>query len=238
FGYAQADIAGRPLADLFDSEDRSARRPADLCAIAQQRGVASDSVSLLRKGPRHFFADMVVTPLLRDGALRGYLIVVRDVSERRRNEDLQRRSAELVEQSRLSEAANRLKSEFLANMSHELRTPLNAIIGFAELMHDGRVGDVNAEQKEFLGDILISGRHLPTLHHDALDWDKAGWGKGDFVCPPIDRAARVREARDLLRALIAPRRIALETHVDPALTDVVADESKLRQVLYNYLSNA
>src|SRR5205823_3148844 len=62
-----------------------------------------------------------------------------------------------------ADRANRAKSEFLANMSHELRTPLNGIIGFAELMHDGKVGAVSAEHKEYLGDILKSARHLLEL---------------------------------------------------------------------------
>src|SRR6185503_13229546 len=70
---------------------------------------------------------------------------------------------EIQEKSRELEVANRHKSEFLANMSHELRTPLNAIIGFSEVLTTVMFGDINTKQKEYLEDILSSGRHLLSL---------------------------------------------------------------------------
>ena len=83
---------------------------------------------------------------------------------------------------------DRLKSEFLANMSHELRTPLNAIIGFAELMHRGKVGPVSAEHEEYLGDILTSAKHLLQLINDVLDLAKVESGKMEFRPEPVDLA--------------------------------------------------
>src|SRR5205823_4533465 len=71
------------------------------------------------------------------------------------------------------EAANRHKSAFLAAMSHELRTPLNAIIGFAELLRDHRVGELNERQARYVGHIITSGRHLLSLINDILDLSKA-----------------------------------------------------------------
>jgi CheY-like chemotaxis protein len=134
--------------------------------------------------------------------------------------------------------ATRLKSEFLANMSHELRTPLNAIIGFAELMHDGKVGPVSAEHRECLSDILGSSRHLLQLINDVLDLSKVEAGKMEFRPEPVDVARVGGEVRDVLRSLTAKKRIELRLEVDPALGPVVVDPGKLKQVLYNYLSNA
>ena len=133
--------------------------------------------------------------------------------------------------------ANRLKSEFLANMSHELRTPLNAIIGFAELLHDGEVGPVEEKQKEFLADILASGRHLLQLINDVLDLSKVEAGKMEFHPEAIDVRSVVAEVTSILRATAAARHIAIDATI-PDLGRVVLDPARLKQVLYNYLSNA
>jgi signal transduction histidine kinase len=134
--------------------------------------------------------------------------------------------------------ASRLKSAFLANMSHELRTPLNAIIGFSELLHDGKVGPVTAQQKEFLGDVLASSRHLLHLIGDVLDLAKVESGTMEFHPRPVDVDAVVREVRDTLRADAGDKGVAVEVDVDDTLPPVVSDERKLKQLLYNYVSNA
>jgi PAS domain S-box-containing protein len=151
-----------------------------------------------------------------------------DLRDRIRAEELRRRSLELELQNRRIQEANRLKSEFLANMSHELRTPLNAIIGFTELLHDGQVDPDSPQHKEFLGDILTSGRHLLQLINDVLDLAKVEAGKLDFRPEPVDLERLLREIVNVLRTTAAARRIRVELDVDASVTDIV----------YNYLSNA
>lgn len=136
------------------------------------------------------------------------------------------------------EAVDRLGDEFLAHVSHELRTPLNAIIGFAELMFKGKVGPVSDDHKEYLGDILDSSRHLLQVMNDVLDIAKLELGNMEFRTEPTDPGRVVAEVRDNLRALAASKRISVKTELDAAVAQVVLDPSKLRQVLYNYLSNA
>jgi signal transduction histidine kinase len=153
-------------------------------------------------------------------------------------EDLHRRYQELQEQGALAREASRLKSEFLANMSHELRTPLNAIIGFCELIHDGKVGPISELQQEYLGDVLTSARHLLDMISDVLDLAKIEAGKLAFRPEPTDVALVTREVGDALGALAATKRIRLTTEIDPALGPVEVDPARLKQVLYNYLSNA
>jgi signal transduction histidine kinase/CheY-like chemotaxis protein len=162
-----------------------------------------------------------------------------EIGERKQLEELLRaQNSELEDQSRRVQEATRLKSEFLANMSHELRTPLNAIIGFAELMHDGKVGPVSATHKECLADILTSSRHLLQLINDVLDLSKVEAGKMEFRPEPISLTRLVGEVRDILRGLSAKKRIQLTVDIQAELDEVVLDPGKLKQVLYNYLSNA
>ncbi len=131
----------------------------------------------LRKDGSEVHVSVNVSPI-RDGAgvVIGASKIARDIGERMRLDQEQRRSRELDGENRRVQEQTRLKSEFLANMSHELRTPLNAIIGFSSLMHSGKVGPLADDQKEYLGDILTSSRHLLQLINDVLDLAKGGVG--------------------------------------------------------------
>lgn len=134
--------------------------------------------------------------------------------------------------------ANRLKSEFLANMSHELRTPLNAIIGFSQLIHDGKVGPIGANQKEYLSDILTSADHLLQLINDVLDLSKVESGKLEFDPEPVNLTKLITEVRNILQPLVAGKHLTVAIEVADAVAQVVIDPAKLKQILYNYLSNA
>jgi two-component system, sensor histidine kinase and response regulator len=154
------------------------------------------------------------------------------------NDELDQKVVELEAQNRRVQDINRLKSEFLANMSHELRTPLNAIIGFAQLMHDGKVGAVSAQHQEYLGDILGSARHLLQLINDILDLSKVEAGKMEFSPEPVNVKRIISEVCQVLHALSASKRLTVEIQVSAVVEQLVIDPAKLKQVLYNYLSNA
>jgi signal transduction histidine kinase len=162
--------------------------------------------------------------------------------EKQRLEDMQRAVLNILEdldmEKRSAQEANRMKSEFLANMSHELRTPLNAIIGFAKLIAHGKVGQVSPKQQEFLGDILRSSNHLLQLINDVLDLAKVEAGKMEFHPEPIELAQLVGEVRNILRAVAANKQLEIDTAIDEKCGDLELDPAKLKQVLYNYLSNA
>ncbi|HET9623495.1 MAG TPA: response regulator [Kofleriaceae bacterium] len=161
-----------------------------------------------------------------------------DLRERLRAEEMRRRSAELEAQNRRIQEASRLKSEFLANMSHELRTPLNAIIGFTELLHDGQVDPGSPVHHEFLGDILTSGRHLLQLINDVLDLAKVEAGKLEFRPEPVELSKLVGEVAAILRTTAAQKQIRMTIDVDARVDTVTIDPGRLKQVAYNYLSNA
>jgi PAS domain S-box-containing protein len=149
---------------------------------------------------------------------------------RNRNEQL----GHALEAARNAVAA---KGRFLAGVSHELRTPLNAIIGFAEILYDGRVGEVSEDHKECLSDILVSARHLLQLINDILDLAKVEAGKMEFRPEVSKITLLVEEVRDVIRPLAEKGGQQLVLDVIPGLTAFL-DPGRFKQVLYNYLSNA
>jgi signal transduction histidine kinase len=171
-------------------------------------------------------------------ALCGIVVLALVARGRRDSERLARTYRELETRNSEIEEATQAKSRFLASMSHELRTPLNGVIGFAELMHDGRVGEVSDLHREYLGDILASARHLLTLINDVLDISKVEAGKLELHPEEFDAERLVAQVQVALRPLAEDKRIVLEADVDSGLGAVFVDPDKLRQVLFNYVSNA
>ena len=145
---------------------------------------------------------------------------------------------EIQDKSRQLEVANKHKSEFLANMSHELRTPLNAIIGFSEVLLEKLFGEINAKQEDYLGDIYSSGKHLLGLINDILDLSKVEAGRMDLELSEFDLPAAMSNALTLVRERAQRHNVKLHLGIDPTLTEVVADERKLKQILVNLLTNA
>ncbi len=138
-----------------------------------------------------------------------------------------------------AEAASQAKSMFLATISHELRTPLNAILGYAQLMRlRAKSEHALAEDIEQLDRILSAGRHLTTLISNVLDFSKIEQGKIDLSIGRVDISALVREVTDIVVPLMQQQQNALRIDCPPDIGTMEIDAPKLRQVLFNLLSNA
>jgi PAS domain S-box-containing protein len=241
FGYSRQQLLGQPVEMLIPSVYR-ARHPdlrAGYFKAPRLRHTMAAGLALfgLRKDGSEFAAEINLSPI---NTPEGQLVtaVVRDVTERKRLEEARERTLELETQNRQVQEASRLKSEFLANMSHELRTPLNAIIGFSALLHAGKVGAVSETQTEYLGDILTSSRHLLQLINDVLDLAKVEAGRVEAHPQSVDLAQLAAEVKDILRGLAVEGKVEISVQIGDGLDDVVTDPRLLKQVLYNYLSNA
>ena len=146
----------------------------------------------------------------------------------------------LLEQARAAaDAANKAKSGFLANMSHELRTPLNAIIGYSEMAVETL--EVDEEASELTSDlrrITSAGKHLLNLINGVLDLSRIEAGTMQVVVEPFDVVSIVREVAGTARPLASRNGNTLDVRCADDLGAMYSDQTKLRQILLNLLSNA
>lgn len=239
YGYSAEEAIGQSIAMVIPDKYKS---ELDQLLAKSRLGEVLKHLSTerLHKSGKLIPVSIIISPIKNaQGHIIGASSMARDISEQKRlEEELLTKNKELEQQNRLVQEANRLKSEFLANMSHELRTPLNGIIGFTEMLIDDDINPVSEEQKDFLNDILTSSHHLLRLINDMLDLAKIEAGKMEFYFEQVDLSKVINEVRDILRMLMAKKRVNLEVTIDPSLKTVIIDPAKFKQILYNYISNA
>ncbi len=137
-----------------------------------------------------------------------------------------------------AEEANRAKSEFLANMSHELRTPLNHVIGFTQLVLDKNFGELNEIQEDYLSDVYQSSKHLLALINDILDLSKVEAGKMELELSVLNIEFLLRNSLVMFKEKAMKHAIKVVISIDTVPEAIVADERKLKQIVYNLLANA
>jgi PAS domain S-box-containing protein len=247
FGFTAAEMVGQSIRQIIPM----ARQSEEDEVLAKIRaGIMVDHFETQRqaKDGRLIDISLSVSPIRdRTGRIVGASKIARDIREHKRlieerriataNEEAARREVLEAQNRRIREAA-RLKSEFVANMSHELRTPLNSIVGFAELMADARFGSLPHRYQEFARIMHASAQHLLQLINDILDLAKVESGKIDFQPEEVNPSQIVSEVAAIVSGLAAKGKVRMTTHVDPTLGALRLDPMRLKQVLYNYLSNA
>ncbi|RZL11918.1 MAG: PAS domain S-box protein [Rubrivivax sp.] len=238
FGYSAEQAIGQRV-DMLLPPDHVGEEAGILRDLSQGIRVPPfDTVRLTRDG-RRIDVSVTISPILdARGQIIGASKIARDVSQQRRAEAALLKAERLEAENRQIQEASRVKSLFLANMSHELRTPLNAIIGFADLLHSGAVPHQSPKHQDFLGHIATAGRHLLQLINDVLDLSKVESGKFEFFPEAVHLPGLIGEVQEVLLTAMQRKQLSIEVDIDPAVNELVVDPARLKQVLYNYLSNA
>ncbi|TMA98669.1 MAG: response regulator, partial [Deltaproteobacteria bacterium] len=234
-GRAAATRAPIEVTDILEEEDSGATRLRPL---------------LRRLGYR----SVLAIPLLREGQVMGGLSVYRREAGSFSTEVVNlvqtlatqsvlaiqnaRLFREIEDKSQQLQIANQHKSEFLANMSHELRTPLNAIIGYSEMLEEEAA---DLDQKTFIPDLQKingAGKHLMSLINNVLDLSKIEAGKMDLYLENVEIVAMIQEVIATVKPLIEKNANSLQVHSADGLGQMRSDVTKVRQMLFNLLSNA
>ncbi|MBO9685365.1 hybrid sensor histidine kinase/response regulator [Roseateles chitosanitabidus] len=203
-------------------------------------GMEDDALALscMTAGAQDYLSKQDVRPRTLVRAIDYAEARTREARVRMRAQALRLRSAELeLENKRILEVS-RHKGRLLANMSHELRTPLNAVIGFSQLLADGAAALPPDRVRNYAGHILSSGRHLLGLINDVLDLARLEAGGMELHPGETNVADVAREVLDVVTGSFADKPLAVDLEIDDHLGLVWTDALRLRQVLYNYLSNA
>ena len=152
--------------------------------------------------------------------------------------DAKRYERALIERNEALVAADKLKSQFISHVSYELRTPLTNIIGFSELLESPRTGPLNQKQHEYLTDVSASSKTLLAIIDDILDLANMDAGALELKLSPVKVAPIIDAAVLGVRDRATRAKIALEISVADDAVDFIADEARVRQILYNLMSNA
>jgi signal transduction histidine kinase len=226
------DIAGEPhVADIVektrafydDGSDWSGKKARVIARITAW--AATDGTLERQDGS---VLRVATVPLPDGNVMLSYLDVT----------DTTRVERALRERNEALETAGRLKTEFIANVSYELRTPLNAIIGFAEILTNQYFGELNPRQLDYSRGILDSSHRLLSLINDILDLATIEAGYMTLETEPVDIHTLLASVLALTRERARKQSLNLEFDCPPEIGSLVADERRLKQALFNLISNA
>jgi PAS domain S-box-containing protein len=224
YGYREAEVIGQNLDDLITTETTR----SEAVGYTEQ-ALASRPVKVMsqrrRKDGSLVDVEVLGVPVIVNGQRVGLMALYHDITE-------------LLEARRQAETANSAKSQFLASMSHELRTPLNAIIGYSEMLQEDAEERGDPAAVPDLQKIHAAGKHLLALINDVLDLSKIEAGKMQLHLETFALTPVVEQVATTVRPLVEKNANRLEVACAPSVGQMHSDETRVRQVLLNLLSNA
>ena len=235
-GCTRDELIGAPFKSYFTDPDRA---EASIKLVLSEKKVTNyELTARARDGKETVVSYNATTFYDRDRKLQGVFAAARDVTERKRlDQVLQEKNVELESARSVAEKANLAKSEFLSSMSHELRSPLNAILGFAQLMESDSPPPTPA-QKESIAQILQAGWHLLKLIDEILDLAKVESRQVPLSREPVSLAEVMLECQGMIEPQAQQRGIRMTFPRFDMPYFVLADRTRVKQVLINLLSNA
>ncbi len=224
-GYTEAEMVDQPFSMISGGIPDEALKTLSAQATFETVYRAKDG----REIPMSFSTGVLKNA---EGQASGMIAVAQDITSRKRHEK------ELKEAKVAAEAANATKSQFLATMSHELRTPLNAIIGYTEMMTEEAEDNGHDEYLPDLRKVHSSAKHLLALINDVLDLSKIEAGKMDLYLETVEVKPLIEDVVAVVAPLVDKKANKLSVNLGPNLGTIHADVTKVRQSLFNLLSNA
>jgi len=224
-GYTEAELVDQPLSIISGGVPDEALKTKSAQVTFETVYRAKDG----REIPMSFSTGVLKNA---EGQASGMIAVAQDITARKRQE------RELKEAKVAAEAANATKSQFLATMSHELRTPLNAIIGYTEMMTEDAQDNGHDEYVPDLKKVHSSAKHLLALINDVLDLSKIEAGKMDLYLETVEVQPLIDDVVSVVAPLVDKKANTLSVNLGPNLGTIHADVTKVRQSLFNLLSNA
>ncbi len=219
--------------EMSERVGKPIKGPELLLEYARQKMAEEREWTYVKKDGTRFPVSLSVTALYGAGkAVTGFLCAAIDITQRKKAEQ------EIKAAMRAAENANRAKSTFLANMSHELRTPLNAIIGYSEMLEE-EAEDLDLD--DFIPDlqkINAAGKHLLSLINDILDLSKIEAGRMEMLIEEFDLPKLVKEVVATAHPLVEKNYNEMALECPDDLGTITADMTRVRQVLFNLISNA
>ena len=233
YGYQPEEIIGHNITQLMPAQYRSMHEQGMARFLnTEQSKIIGQSVQVeaLHKSGQIIPIELTLSAFHWDDRYF-FTGIARDISLRKAEHQA------LIAAKDEAEKANQAKSEFLSSMSHELRTPLNAILGFAQLLISDPNAPLTDEQQSNIRIIQHSGEHLLKLINDVLELSKIEGGKIEVSLEPVDVSQVIANCLPLLQTLANENEISVDVAPLPAQW-VMADATRLKQVLINLLSNA
>jgi len=217
-----------------------------LCDILCPKGSLSKKCPVWEEG-MECFQGMDTTIKCKDGrrnpilknatkiSIEGKVCILENFQDISRQKDAEEA---LIRAKVTAEMASNTKSEFLASMSHELRTPLNAVIGYSDMLLEESFGEINPHQRRSIGHILASGKHLLEIINDILDLSKVESGKMELFYEDFSAREVFRNVGNIVSLLAKKKNISISVSVHPESLCLSADKVRMKQILYNLVSNA
>jgi PAS domain S-box-containing protein len=232
-GYSATWLIGHRLVEFLQSEDAEKFDEFFARVVASPGTTEKEEIEIRHADYTWLACEVICNNLKADSAIRGIVVNLRDISERKRVIDELRRAKTLAEQ------ASRIKSEFLAAVSHELRTPLNAVIGFSEVIKGGSLGgEAGPRCMDYATHIHDSARHLLRIINNILDLSKAESGQMKLAEDYFRLASLVTDCVQAHAAEAAAAGLAMDLSLPPALPYFYGDKRRIEQALASVLSNA
>ena len=235
-GCTRDELIGAPFKNYFTDPERA---NAGIKLVLNNKKVTDYELTARARDNKETVVSLNASTFYdRDRKLQGVFAAARDITERKRlDQVLQENNVELDSARSVAEKANLAKSDFLSSMSHELRSPLNAILGFAQLMETDSRLDA-PDQKESIGQILQAGWHLLTLINEILDLAKVESRQMALSEEPVSLAEVMLECQSMIEPQAQQRDIKMTVLLPDVPRFVRADRTRLKQVIINLLSNA